>query len=395
VTSARPILAHVTTTDISLEWLLGPQLEAFAHDGFDVVGVSAPGPFVDALERRGVRHVGLRHATRSFAPFADARVVRELANVFRALRPTIVHTHNPKPGLYGRLAARSARVPIVVNTVHGLYAQQDDRIAKRAVVYTAERVASMCSHAELVQNVEDLAALRRLGVPERKLTLLGNGIDLGRFDPAAVTNDDRCAARAELGARGADDVVVASVGRLVREKGFLELFAAAARVREHTPATRFAVIGGADPDKADALGADELAAAAAAGVHVLGERDDIVRLYAAMDIFVLPSYREGFPRAAMEATAMGVPVIATRIRGCRQVVDDGVTGILVPPRDVDALTGAIERLLRDPESRRRMGAAGRGKARHAFDQQRCIDITLDTYRRLLDARTPPAKARAK
>jgi glycosyltransferase involved in cell wall biosynthesis len=246
-----------------------------------------------------------------------------------------------------------------------------------------------------VQNVEDLATLRRLGVPERKLTLLGNGIDLGRFDPAAVTHDDRCAARAELGARDPDDVVVASVGRLVREKGFPELFAAAARVREHTPGARFAVIGGADPDKADAIGADELAAARAIGVRLLGARDDVVRLYAAMDIFVLPSHREGFPRAAMEAAAMGVPVIATRIRGCRQVVDDGVTGILVPPRDVDALAGAIERLVRDPDCRRRMGAAGRAKARPAFDQQRCIDITLDTYRRLLGARVAPVKARAK
>jgi glycosyltransferase involved in cell wall biosynthesis len=394
VTVARPVLAHVTTTDISLELLLGPQLEAFADHGFDVVGISAPGPFVDVLARRGVRHIGLRHSTRSFAPFADARVVVELASVFRSVRPTIVHTHNPKPGLFGRIAARTANVPIVVNTVHGLYAQRDDRRTKRVAVYAAERIASVCSHAELVQNVEDLATLRQVGVPERKLTLLGNGIDLRHFDPATITADERAAARAELGACHPDDVVVGSVGRLVREKGFLELFAAAARVRACTPAARFAVIGGDDPDKADALGPDDLAAARAAGVRLLGARDDVVRLYAAMDIFVLPSHREGFPRAAMEAAAMGVPIVATSIRGCRQVVDDGVTGILVPTRDVDALTDAIDRLVRDPDCRHRMGAAGRAKAREAFDQQRCIDITLDTYRRLLQARAPGRTAKA-
>ena len=102
-----PLVAHVTTTDISLELLLGPQLEAFAAAGYDVVGISAPGPYVDALAARGIRHVPLQHATRSLAPVQDARALTELVGVFRSLRPTIAHTHNPKPGLYGRAAARS------------------------------------------------------------------------------------------------------------------------------------------------------------------------------------------------------------------------------------------------------------------------------------------------
>src|SRR5262249_60035583 len=103
--------------------------------------------------------------------------------------PNIVHTHNPKPGLYGRVAARLAGVPVVVNTVHGLYAQTDDPLTKRAVVYSLERAASVCSNAELVQNPEDLATLLRLKVPRHKLTLLGNGIDLGRFHPHRVARD--------------------------------------------------------------------------------------------------------------------------------------------------------------------------------------------------------------
>ncbi len=198
----RPVLAHVTTTDISLELLLGPQLEAFAREGFDVVGISAPGPYVDALAQRGVRHIPLQHATRAFALGEDVQAVWELTSVFRRLRPAIVHTHNPKPGVYGRVAARLAGVPIVVNTVHGLYAQADDRWTKRTLVYSAERVASLCSDAELVQNVEDVETLRRLRIPDRKLTLLGNGIDLRRFDPARVSPAERAAAREVLGARG-------------------------------------------------------------------------------------------------------------------------------------------------------------------------------------------------
>jgi glycosyltransferase involved in cell wall biosynthesis len=389
VNGARPLVAHVTTTDISLEHLLGTQLEAFARAGFDVIGISAPGPYVDALERRGVRHVPLAHATRSMAPTKDVAALAELVGVFRRLRPTIVHTHNPKPGVYGRIAARVARVPVIVNTVHGLYAQPEDRLRKRALVYGAERVASTCSHAELVQNPEDLATLRRLRIPASKLTLLGNGIDLARFHPDAATADDVRAARAELGATGPDDVVVGLVGRLVREKGYPEVFEAARRLRARMPNVRFAVIGGDDDEKADALAAPDRANAEAAGVRMLGWRDDVDRLYLGMDVFVLASHREGFPRGAMEAAAMGVPAIVTDVRGCRQVVDDGVTGLYVPVRDVAALETAISALASDPERRRAMGIAARGKARAEFDVQRCVDITLATYDRLLVAHGSP------
>ena len=140
-------LVHVTTTDMSLALLLGPQLRAFAAAGHDVIGMSAPGEWVGQLEADGIRHVPLRHATRAVALTHDARALGELRGLFRALRPDIVHTHNPKPGVYGRLAARAARVPVIVNTVHGLYATPDDRWARRAVVYTLERLAASCSHA--------------------------------------------------------------------------------------------------------------------------------------------------------------------------------------------------------------------------------------------------------
>jgi glycosyltransferase involved in cell wall biosynthesis len=376
----------VTTTDISLEWLLGPQLEAFAAAGFEVVGVSAPGPFVEALEARGIRHVPLRHATRSFAPAQDARLFAELVSVFRRLRPAIVHTHNPKPGLYGRVAARVARVPVIVNTVHGLYAQPQDRFARRAVVYTMERVAGLCSHAELVQNPEDIETLARIGVPRRKLTRLGNGIDLTRFDPSSVDAADARAARAELGACGPDDVVVGLVGRLVAEKGYLEVFEAARQLQGHVPRVRFAVIGEVDHEKDDALTAGERERATEAGVRFLGKRMDVTRLYAGMDVHVLASHREGFPRSPMEAAAMGLPVVATNVRGCREVVDDGVTGRLVPARDPGALAAAIGELASSPELRARYGAAGREKALREFDDRRCVEITLETYRRLLASR---------
>lgn len=381
-----PLVIHVTTTDMSLELLLGPQLEAIADSGFRVIGASAPGPFTDRLAARGIEHIALEHATRAMAPTADARALAELFRLFRRLRPAVVHTHNPKPGLYGRVAARAARVPVVVNTVHGMYALPEDRLAKRVVVYGLERLAATCSDAELVQNPEDVATLRRLKVPDQKLTLLGNGIDLDRFDPGRRSTDDVSAARRELGASGPHEVVVGLVGRLVREKGYPEVFAAARLLQARAPHVRIAVVGPEDADKDDAITAAERAEAEASGVRFLGQRSDVERLYPAMDIYVLASHREGFPRSAMEAAAMGLPVVATDIRGCRQVVDDGATGLLVPVRDATALADAVEELANDAPRRRRMGRAGRAKATHQFDQRTCIDTTLEVYRELLGRR---------
>ncbi len=381
----RPRLVHLTTTDISLELLLGPQLSAFVEQGYEVIGVSAPGPFVPAIEARGVRHVPLANATRAMAPHKDLLAVGELTRLFRSLRPDIVHTHNPKPGLYGRVAARAARVPVVVNTVHGLYASPDDRLAKRALVYTLERLASTCSDAELVQNPEDLVTLRRtVREPASKLTLLGNGIDLGRFgerdDAAAV----RAAVRAEL---GVDDttVVVGAVGRLVLEKGYRELFEAWARVREQHPEALLVVVGPSDDDKSDALPDDVVRRAVDAGVRFLGMRHDVDELYRGMDLYVLASHREGFPRSAMEAAATGLPIVATDIRGCRQVVDDGVTGLLVPVRSPAPLADALIELIGDAARRRAMSTAATRRAVEEFDQRRQVATTSATYERLLRA----------
>jgi glycosyltransferase involved in cell wall biosynthesis len=369
-------LLHVTTTDISLELLLGPQLRAFRDAGYEVNTASAPGPFVAGLVQDGIAHHPLRHATRAMALGHDAAALAELYRLFRRMRPDIVHTHNPKPGVYGRMAARAARVPLVVNTQHGLYAQPTDGLARRLPVYALERAAASCSDVELMQSSEDLETLARLGVPRKKLYLLGNGVDLDRFQPQP--REVRKAVRAELEVDD-DEVVVGALGRLVWEKGYAELFAAAKRLLARRRDLVVVVAGPPDAEKNDPLTPKDLAAAEAAGVRFLGYRDDPERLYAAFDVYVLASHREGFPRSAMEAAASGLPIVATDIRGCREVVDRDRTGLLVPARDADALESAIEHLVTDSAARRRLGEAAVAKARREFDQGRIIARTLEAY----------------
>jgi glycosyltransferase involved in cell wall biosynthesis len=385
VIEPRPRLLHITTTDMSLALLLGNQLRAFAAAGYEVIGASAPGPYVPQLQDWGIEHVPIRHSVRSVAPVHDVAAFAETHRVVRRLRPTIVHTHNPKPGISGRLAGRLARSPIVVNTVHGLYATETDAWRRRAAVYGLERIAASCSDAELVQNREDLETLARVGIPRRKLHLLGNGVDLARFDPTGVDAERVHAVRHELGA-APGDMIVGMVGRLVAEKGYREVFAAASGLRVRHPNALLVVVGPADPDKRDALTPAEIEDAELGGVRFLGSRDDMEHLYAAMDLYVLASHREGFPRSAMEAAAMGVPVIATDIRGCREVVDHGVNGLLVAPRDAQAVADAISSLVSDAERRAAMSTAGRAKAERDFDERRVVDRTLEVYDTLLHAR---------
>ncbi len=381
----RPLLVHLTTVDLSLAYLLLPQLIAFRKAGYEVVGVSAPGDHVATLQAHGIHHLPLTSSTRAADLRADLATAAEFARICRRLRPDIVHTHNPKPGIYGRVIARLTGVPVVVNTVHGLYALPTDPWRKRAVVYALERLAAICSQAELLQNPEDLPTLRQLRVPDARLHVLGNGVDLDRFDPAA-SPDARAAVRAELGIAD-DEVVVGLVGRLVAEKGYREVFAAAERLRATHPKARVVIAGPADADKADAITEDELdRAEEVAGVRFLGMHTEVERLYPAFDVYVLASHREGFPRSAMEAAAMGLPLVLTDIRGCRQVVDHGHNGLLVPVRDPASLAEAIGRLVADPQRRAAMGRAARDKAVTEFDDRRQVAITLEVYRRLLAQR---------
>ncbi len=368
-----PVIAHLTTVDLSLRYLLMPQLTRPIELGLESAGISAPGPWVPELEAAGIRHISLDDSTRGMDPAADLRAAFHLWKLLRRLRPTVLHTHNPKPGIYGRVVGRLAGVPIVVNTVHGLYATTDDRLLKRWVVYALEWLAARFSDAELCQSIEDFQLLRRLHLaPVDKLRHLGNGIDLERFRSDAEV---RRAVREDLGVDD-DTVVVGIVGRLVAEKGYPELLTAFARLDQRF---KLVCVGPADPEKADGLSEAEIKAATERGVVFLGMRTDVDRLYNGMDVFVLPSHREGFPRSAMEAAATGVPVIATDIRGCREVIDDGVNGRLIPVRSPDAIETAIREVGGDRETRRMMGAAGVEKARQEFDERRVVRRVLGTY----------------
>jgi glycosyltransferase involved in cell wall biosynthesis/ribosomal protein S18 acetylase RimI-like enzyme len=380
---SRPIrVAHVATVDLTLRFLLLDQMRRLCDEGFEVTAISAPGPWVADLHTEGIRHIPWPHATRAWNPVADARAFRELLRIFADGSFDLVHTHNPKPGILGRVAARLAGVPCVVNTVHGLYATPEDPAPKRLAVTWMERLAALSSDLELYQSEEDLRWARKSRIvrPARS-QLLGNGTDLSRFDASAVPPARASGLRRELAIPDGAPVI-GMVGRMVAEKGYLEFFAAARAVRDVFPEVQFIAVGSQDPDKANAIGKTDVDRARG-DVIFTGWRKDVRDLLGLMDIFVLPSWREGVPRSAIEAAAMGRAMVLTNIRGCREVARDGVEALLVPARQPQHLAEAITRLLLDPGLGSRLGAAARERAIERFDERRVFDRVVNCYEELL------------
>jgi glycosyltransferase involved in cell wall biosynthesis len=375
-------VAHIAASDQTLSELLLSQLQQLQEAGFDVAGIAARGDHVDRLTSAKIEFFSIP-MTRRFGPFADLKALVALYRLLRKERFDIIHTHTPKGGLLGQYAALLARVPLRVHTIHGLYFPGFMRPNQRWMYVLLERITLAFSHYNFSQNPEDISVAinERIVRPER-LEQVGNGISLDRFAPDGVTAEQRRRTRAALGFTD-DTLVVGMVGRLVAEKGYLEAFEAARQVASRIPQARFIFVGGFE-DKADAIKADTLREYGIDHVaQFLGHRTDVEQLYAAMDVFMLPSHREGFPRAVMEAAAMAKPCVVTDVRGCRQTVDHEVTGLLVPTRAPADLAAALERLLRSPAERNRMGAAGRAKALREFDERRVIGAILDAYQRLL------------
>jgi glycosyltransferase involved in cell wall biosynthesis len=376
-------IAHITTIDLSLRYLLLNQLQSIAAEGYEVVGLSTSGPDVEALEAADIRHIAVP-MTRNFTPLADLVSLWRLYRVMRREQFTIVHTHNPKPGLLGQLAARLARAPVVVNTLHGFYFHDHTPPFWRRFYIFTEKIAAWCSDVILSQNSEDMVTAVQEGIcsPE-KIKHLGNGIDIERFRRSRLSPALLQEKRDELGL-GAERPVIGFVGRLVAEKGILELLEAARLVLTQCPDAQFLIIGPVDKEKPDHL---TPAVAAEYGVEsafvFAGMRQDMPELYALMDLFVLPSHREGFPRSPMEASAMGVPCIVTDIRGCREAVAHHENGLLVPLNDPNALAHAIISLLTDKEKTRRMGARGRQMAEERFDERLVFAKVKTEYARLL------------
>jgi glycosyltransferase involved in cell wall biosynthesis len=381
-------LLHVTTVSMSLTFLRG-QIRFMSERGLRVHVVSSAGAeLVDIAEAEGATTAAV-DMPRRITPLRDLRAVAALAAQIRATRPAIVHAHTPKGGLLGMMAAWLCRVPVRIYHMRGLPLTGATGW-KRLLLIATERLACSLAHQVLCvsHSVRGEAVDAGICAPDRIRVLLGgsgNGVDASeRFDPAAQGERVRRDVRARFGIPP-DAVVIGFVGRIVRDKGIVELADAWQELRQLHPEAHLLMVGPIEPQDPLPAGTEDVLRLDPR-VHLAGMDWNTAPLYAAMDLVALPTYREGFPNVPLEAASMGLPVVATRIPGCVDAVADNETGLLVPARDVAALRAALTTYLSDARLRSEHGRAGRQRMLRDFHPQRIWLALLKEYQQLLQAR---------
>jgi glycosyltransferase involved in cell wall biosynthesis len=361
-------IIEITNVDFSLRQFLLPLMRGIRERGHEVVGVCAEGRLLGIVRAEGFRVVGVPFQRR-LSPVAHVAAFRELVRLFRAERPDLVHAHMPISGFLARLAGRFAGVPRIAYTCHGFLFNQEGSWLRRCAGLAMEWIGGRLTDVFLTVSAGEAGDASRLGI-FRQAVAVGNGRDPAVFRPDRAA---RARIRAAFGTPE-DRVVVVAVSRLVGVKGYPEL---AAAMRSVPDAELWVVGERLVSDRGEDMGVMLAGAGLGERLRLLGYRDDVAAVLAAGDIFVLPSYFEGLPMSVIEAMLSGLPVVASDISGPREQVVHGMTGLLVPPRQVAPLAAALVRLAADASLRATMGEAGRRRATALYDEAAVVERTLD------------------
>jgi glycosyltransferase involved in cell wall biosynthesis len=385
-------LLHITTVPETFSFFRG-QIAYMKARGYDIHALSSPGEAVEEVSSR--ENIPFHTVTmpRRITPLQDIVAIWQIWQQIRTIKPVIVHSHTPKGGLLGTIAAWLAQVPVRIYHIRGLPLMTATGY-KRILLSCSEKVSCLLAHQVICvsHSLREVAISEGLCPPE-KITVLGggssNGVDASdRFNPANLPPQTRKEVRQQYGIPD-HAIVLGFVGRIVRDKGIEELVAAWKILRVEFPNLHLLLVGyfeSQDPISAktkEILQTSDSEALRRNRIHATGSQDHTPPLYAAMDVFTLPTYREGFPNVPLEAAAMELPVVATKIPGCIDAVADGVTGTLVPSHNGSALAEGIRNYLVNPHLRQQHGLAGRERVLREFRQENIWKALDQEYVRIL------------
>ncbi len=375
-------MMQLAATDYSFQIHLMPLVEACSQAGFEVICCGASGPFVEVLQQRGVSYRVVEFS-RDFNIANHLRCLLQLIRIMEEEKIDILHSHMLTAGLLGRIAAKVVRVPISVYTSHGFRFNECMPPATYWFYVALESLGAWLSNHIFVQNPNDrTAALALRMTTPSKIETIGNGIDLKRFNPARITQTSQAAIRQELEIPSCAQVVTI-IARSIAEKGLEEFHHLACHLTAERGDVYFICVLPPIPGERHPIANPFADSPCGDRLRVLGYRMDIPEILALTDVFVLPSRLEGLSKVTIEAMAMATPIVATDIRGIRELVLDGETGILVKLDDLKALVGAVSWLLDNPKQRTKMGRKARRIAQRRFDQDKVLKIQLDTLQTLV------------
>ncbi|MDX1718620.1 MAG: glycosyltransferase family 4 protein [Salegentibacter mishustinae] len=377
-------LIRITTIPLSLEKLLEGQLN-FMQKEYEVIAVSSE---EDRLKKLGGQ-IGVRtHSvdmTREITPISDIGSLWKLYRFFKKEKPLIVHSHTPKAGVAGMIAAKMAGVPIRLHTVAGL-PLLEAKGSKRKLLEYVEKITFASATNVYPNSVKIYEYLKENKyTSEKKLKVIGkgssNGIDTKYFDPSAYSSQFNQETRKSLNIPE-NDLVFIFVGRLVSDKGINELIIAFEKLNKENFNTSLILVGPFENDL-DPL-KDETVSAIKKHPKIIetGYQNDIRPYLACSDVLSFPSYREGFPNVVMQAGAMGLASIVTNINGCNEIIADGINGKIIPIRDEKALYNAMKEMVQDENKRLEMSGVAREMIKENYERQEVWKAILEEYKSL-------------
>jgi glycosyltransferase involved in cell wall biosynthesis len=385
-----PKLIRLTTVPLSLKYLIKGQ-PCFMSAFFEVICVSS-GPKDELKEVADAEGVAVRqiNMTRQITPFKDLKSVWKLYKLFKKEKPAIVHTHTPKAGIVGMLAANLAGVPVRLHTVAGLPLMESQGL-KRFVLDTVEKLTYSFA-TKVYPNSKGLEEfiLNHRFTNKSKVKMIGNGssngIDTTFFNSSLYTEDPKQKLRAQLGI-SKEDFVFVFVGRLVSDKGINELVNAfnwlTSQPVNRSTHYKLLLVGPLetelDPLQDQTLNEIE----SNPTIITTGFQPDVRLYFAISNALVFPSYREGFPNVVMQAGAMGLPSIVTDINGCNEIIEDGKNGLIIPPKDTKALQEKMLRLVEDEQLYKHLASNSREMITSRYEQKLVLEALLEEYKRLL------------
>jgi glycosyltransferase involved in cell wall biosynthesis len=377
-------ICQLCAVDFTVEKLLLPLIDAMENENWSVTIICSNGVAVQKLKKNGYRFITLP-ISRSYNPFRALYSIIGLIKIFKKERFDVIHVHTPIASIIARIASIFVKKTFLVYTAHGFYFHENMPRYKKYFFILIEKYLSRFTDLLFCQSNEDvLEAIKRNIISSKKVYAIGNGVDINKFNiqlfEKNVTNNRRIIGIPK------NAIVVGIVARLVEEKGINELLLASINLSQKYSNFYLLLIGGQLLDEHGKSVQKNLILARKkmkSQIIELGFRNDTNMLMSIIDIFCLPSYREGMPRTIIEAMMMGKPVVATNIRGSREEVEDGITGYLVPPKNIFALENMLENLYLDEKKRKIMGQEGRKKALIKFDESNIIRLQIYLIKKYL------------
>jgi N,N'-diacetylbacillosaminyl-diphospho-undecaprenol alpha-1,3-N-acetylgalactosaminyltransferase len=382
-------IAFLSHLDLNLYLFRTPIMKELLKQGHTVYAICPVGEYNKKLNDLGVKVINYEIERGSINPFKEKKFINNIYEVIKNLDLDILHTFTAKPNIYGTFAGKKAGVPVILNLVEGLGSFYVSDTLKNIVIrnimeYLYKKVFRLSNGCVFVNSDDPKYMIQKGIIKKEKVKIIKSvGVDIDKFNINNFTNLEIENKKKEL--KVENKLIIMMIARAIWDKGIKEFYEVANELKKEYDNIEFILIGNTDEGNYSCASKEFLTNG---DVKWLGHKDDINSLIAISDIFVLPSYyREGVPVTLMEAASMSKPIVTTNTVGCREVVEDGVNGYLVPVKDTKILKNKIKNLIENKELRIEMGKKGRKKVEKEFDVKIVINKYMDYYKGFLDEKS--------